>query len=43
MREAETYLLRAEANMLKGDAAAAAADINVVRNRAMLHLLMLVM
>jgi hypothetical protein len=34
MREAETYLLRAEANMLKGDLAAAAADINVVRNRA---------
>jgi hypothetical protein len=34
MREAETYLLRAEANMLKGDLAAAAADINVVRARA---------
>jgi len=34
MRLAETYLLRAEANMLKGDAGAAAADINVVRNRA---------
>ena len=34
MRLAETYLLRAEANMLKGDGAAAAADINVVRNRA---------
>ncbi len=35
MRLAETYLLRAEANMLKGDAAAAAADINVVRGRAL--------
>jgi hypothetical protein len=34
MRLAETYLLRAEANMLKGDKVAAAADINVVRNRA---------
>ena len=34
MRLAETYLLRAEANMLKGDLAAAAADINVVRSRA---------
>ena len=35
MRLAETYLLRAEANMLKGDAAAAAADINIVRGRAL--------
>src|SRR6187549_1561059 len=34
MTMAETYLLRAEANMLKGDNAAAAADINVVRGRA---------
>ena len=34
MRLAETYLLRAEANMLKGDLDAAAADINVVRSRA---------
>ncbi|MES2777354.1 MAG: RagB/SusD family nutrient uptake outer membrane protein [Bacteroidota bacterium] len=34
MRLAETMLLRAEANMLKGDLAAAAADINLVRNRA---------
>jgi starch-binding outer membrane protein, SusD/RagB family len=34
MRLAETYLLRAEANMLKGDAGAAAADINAVRGRA---------
>lgn len=34
MRLAETYLLRAEANMLKGDLVAAAADINAVRNRA---------
>src|SRR5678816_2372955 len=34
MRLAETYLLKAEANMLKGDLAAAAADINVVRARA---------
>jgi hypothetical protein len=34
MRLAETYLLRAEANMLKGDKTAAAADINAVRNRA---------
>ena len=34
MRAAETYLLRAEANLLKGDLAAAAADINVVRTRA---------
>jgi starch-binding outer membrane protein, SusD/RagB family len=34
MRLAETYLLRAEANLLKGDQAAAADDINVVRGRA---------
>jgi hypothetical protein len=34
MRLAETYLLRAEANMLKGDLTAAAADINTVRSRA---------
>jgi starch-binding outer membrane protein, SusD/RagB family len=34
MRMAETYLLRAEANMLKGDMSAAATDINAVRNRA---------
>ena len=34
MRLAETYLLRAEAYMLKGDAASAANDINVIRNRA---------
>lgn len=34
MRLAETYLLRAEAHMLKGDLASAATDINVVRNRA---------
>jgi len=34
MRLAETYLLRAEANMLKGDLTAAAADINIVRSRA---------
>ncbi len=34
MRLAETYLLRAEANMLKGDLSAAANDINTVRNRA---------
>ena len=34
MRLAETYLLRAEANMLKGDMIGAAADINAVRNRA---------
>lgn len=34
MRLAETYLLRAEANMLAGKLDAAAADINVVRNRA---------
>lgn len=34
MRLAETYLLRAEAYMLKGNLGAAADDINVVRNRA---------
>jgi hypothetical protein len=34
MRLAETYLLRAEASMLKGDAGSAANDINVIRNRA---------
>lgn len=34
MRLAETYLLRAEANLLAGKLDAAAADINVVRNRA---------
>jgi hypothetical protein len=34
MRLAETYLLRAEAYLLKGDQAGAAADINVVRARA---------
>jgi starch-binding outer membrane protein, SusD/RagB family len=34
MRLAETYLLRAEANMLKGDLAGAANDINAVRTRA---------
>jgi hypothetical protein len=33
MRLAETYLLRAEANLLKGDLASAATDINVVRAR----------
>jgi hypothetical protein len=33
-RLAETYLLRAEANLGKGDRVAAAADINVVRSRA---------
>jgi hypothetical protein len=33
-RLAETYLLRAEANFWKGDLAAAAADINAIRNRA---------
>jgi starch-binding outer membrane protein, SusD/RagB family len=35
MRLAETYLLRAEAYMLKGDLTSAAADINVVRGRAL--------
>jgi hypothetical protein len=34
MREAETYLLRAEAEMDAGDIASAANDINVVRSRA---------
>lgn len=34
IRLPETILLRAEANLLKGNAAAAAADINLVRNRA---------
>lgn len=34
IRLAETYLLRAEAYHLKGDNSAAAADINVIRNRA---------
>ena len=34
MRLAETYLLRAEANLMKGDKAAAAADINALRRRA---------
>jgi hypothetical protein len=34
MRLAETYLLRAEANLLKGDLAAAATDINAVRSRS---------
>jgi len=34
MRLAETYLLRAEAKLGKGDKAGAAADINVVRGRA---------
>lgn len=34
MRLAETYLLRAEAYLLKGDKAKAAEDINVVRARA---------
>jgi hypothetical protein len=34
MRVAETYLLRAEAYFRKGDLTRAAADINVVRNRA---------
>ena len=34
IRLAETYLLRAEANLLAGKADAAAADINAVRNRA---------
>ncbi|MCU7552561.1 RagB/SusD family nutrient uptake outer membrane protein [Chitinophagaceae bacterium LB-8] len=34
MRLAETYLLRAEAKMDKGDLVGAAADINAIRNRA---------
>ena len=34
MRLAETYLLRAEAYLMKGDVANAAADINIVRARA---------
>ena len=34
MRLAETYLLRAEAYVIKGDKAAAAADINALRRRA---------
>jgi hypothetical protein len=34
IRLAETYLLRAEAYLNKGDKGKAAADINVVRNRA---------
>lgn len=34
MRLAETYLLRAEARVAKGDAAGAAQDINILRNRA---------
>jgi hypothetical protein len=34
LRLAETYLLRAEAQLAAGNAEAAAADINVVRNRA---------
>ena len=34
VRAAETYLLRAEAKLLKGDKAGAAADINTVRSRA---------
>jgi hypothetical protein len=34
MRLAETYLLRAEAHLRNGDKSNAAADINVVRNRA---------
>ena len=34
MRLSETYLLRAEAYLGKGDKTSAAADINVVRNRA---------
>ncbi len=34
IRLAETYLLRAEAHLGNGNAASAAADINIVRNRA---------
>lgn len=34
MRLAETYLLRAEAYLMKGDLSAAAEDLNVVRKRA---------
>lgn len=34
MRLSETYLLRAEAHLRKGDLASAAADINVVRERS---------
>ncbi len=34
MRLSETYLLRAEANLLKGDLGSAANDINAVRTRA---------
>ncbi|MCH7397805.1 RagB/SusD family nutrient uptake outer membrane protein [Belliella sp. DSM 107340] len=34
MRLGETYLLRAEARLLKGDLAGAAADINMLRQRA---------
>ena len=34
MRLAETYLLRAEAKLAKGDLAGAATDINAIRNRA---------
>ena len=34
MRLAETYLYRAEAYLMKGDLEKAAADINVLRNRA---------
>lgn len=34
MRVAETYLLRAEAYMLKGDLASAANDINLIRGRS---------
>ena len=33
-RLAETYLLRAEAYIMKGDKASAAADINIIRKRA---------
>lgn len=34
MRLAETYLLRAEAQMLQGNMGGAAADVNAIRNRA---------